>query len=122
MALTRTTSSGGEDPGPTGSWAVVETKQSLLEETLAPHAHDLASCAEMLRDLIIGEAFVSQENHLGPEDLEIRQRILIGSPNQLPDLFLGQEDLERAIPRHYSPPEIVKRRLPAKGRSVNLIR
>src|SRR5712691_881481 len=104
MALTRTTSSGGEDPGASGSWAVVETPQALLEEALAPHAYDFASCAEGLCDLVIGEAPVGQEDHLRAEDLEIRQRIFVGSTRQLCYLLPGKEDAEWALSRHHSPP------------------
>ena len=113
MALTRTTSSGGEDPGPSGSWAVVETTEALLEEALAPHARDFASRAEVLCDLVIGEAPMSQEDHLGAEDLEIRQRIFTGSPRQLCHFLPGKEDPKWALSRHHSPP-VTARRIPVK--------
>jgi hypothetical protein len=95
MALTRTTSSGGENPGASGSWAVIQTPEALLEEALTPHADDFTSCRESVRDFIIREAIVSQENHLGAEYFKIRQRILVGSPRQLCHLVSGQQDCRR---------------------------
>src|SRR5229473_43599 len=91
MALTRTTSSGGKDPGASGSWAVIETPEALLEEALSPHADDLPSCGEVVCDSVIGEALVSQQDHLGADDLIIRQRISVGSPDQLLHLLPGQD-------------------------------
>src|SRR2546425_980729 len=104
MALTRTTSSGGKDPGPSGSWAVIETPEALLEETFSPHADDLASCGEVVCDSVIGEALVSQQDHLGADDLIIRQRISVGSPDQLLDLLSGQNDSKWADSWHQCPP------------------
>jgi hypothetical protein len=89
MALTRTTSSGGKDPGASGSWAVIEAAEALLEEALTPHADDFASGGEAVCDQVVREAQVSQKDHLCPDDLIIRQRILVRSPLQLSLLFLG---------------------------------
>jgi hypothetical protein len=105
MALTRTTSSGGEDPGASGSWLVIETSEALLEEAFTPHADYLASCGEVVCDSVIGEALVSQQDHLGADDLIIRQRILVGSPGEFSHLFSGQQDSEWADSCHlYLPP------------------
>ena len=72
----------GEKPGASGSWAVIETMEALLEETLTPHADDFASRGEVVCDLVIGETLVSQEDHLGADYLIIRQRILVRSSSQ----------------------------------------
>jgi hypothetical protein len=89
MALTRTTSSGGEDPGASGSWAVIEAAEAMLEEALSPHADDFAPGGEAVRDQIVRQPLMSQKDHLCPDDLIIRQRILVRSPLQLSLLFLG---------------------------------
>src|SRR6266851_5647637 len=109
MALTRTTTSGGKDPGASGSWAVIETPEALLEEALSPHADDLASCGEVVCDSVIGEALVSQQDHLGADDLIIRQRISVCSSGQLAYLFFGQTDSEWADSWHSDPPPKLRR-------------
>src|SRR5260370_31953875 len=63
MALTRTTTSGGKDPGASGSWAVIETPEALLEEAFSPHADDLAACGEGVCGSGIGGARGSQQDH-----------------------------------------------------------
>src|SRR6266498_5971405 len=103
MALTRTTSSGGEDPGPSGAWAVIETTEALLKEAFTPHADDFTSCGEVVCDVLIGEALVSQEDHLGANDLIIRQRIFVSSPRQLLDLLSGQQNSKWAGSWHSYP-------------------
>ena len=83
MALTWTTSSGGKRPGSPGSGSVLESGKPLLEESLPPHAHDLASGAEASGDVVVGETLMCEQDHFGPYDLKVRQRILIGSLCQL---------------------------------------
>src|SRR5437867_1023008 len=73
MALTRTTSSGGEDPGPSGSWAVIETTEALLEEAVAPQADDLAPCGEVVCDSAVGVARGSRQSHLGADYMILRE-------------------------------------------------
>jgi len=68
MALTCTTSSGGKNPGSAGTLAVFQAGQAFFEETFSPAADDLASRAETVGDLIIGEALVSEEDHLEASD------------------------------------------------------
>src|SRR5207249_1623184 len=65
MALTCTTSSGGENPGSAGALAVFQTGQPFFEESFSPAADDLAPSAEAIGDLIVGEALLGQEHHLG---------------------------------------------------------
>ena len=67
-----------------------QPRQAILEETLAPHADDLAPGVESGGDLIVGQAFGGEEDHPGPDHLKIRQRILGGAPAQFP-LFGGGE-------------------------------
>jgi hypothetical protein len=72
MALTCTTSSGGKNPGSAGALAVFQTCQPFFEEAFSPAADDLASRAEAVGDLIVGEALLSEQNHLGAGDCKIR--------------------------------------------------
>ena len=72
MAFTRTTTSGGKDPGPAGSRQILQGYESLLEESLAPHADDLSACTEPVGNFLVGEALVRQENHLRSNNLIIR--------------------------------------------------
>lgn len=72
MDLTCTTSSGGKNPGAAGALAVFQTCQTSFEEPFSPAADDLASGAEAIGDLIVGEALLGQENHFGASDHEIR--------------------------------------------------
>jgi len=67
-----------------------QTRQSVFEETLAPHADNLTAAVEASGDLIVGTAFGGEQNHLGAEHLKIRQRILGGAAAQFP-LFGGRE-------------------------------
>jgi hypothetical protein len=70
-ALTCTTSSGGKTPGSAGALAVFQTCQPFFEEAFSPAADDLASSTEAIGDLIVGEALLSEENHLGAGDCKI---------------------------------------------------
>ena len=71
MALTCATSSGGKNPGSAGALAVVQAGQAFFEEAFSPAADDLTSRAETVGDLIIGEALVSEEDHLGADNRKI---------------------------------------------------
>jgi hypothetical protein len=77
--LISTTTSGGEGPRPAGAWTLLETFETLLEETFAPQRDDLASGLETCGDFLVGKALSSQQDHPGPDNLKIRQRILRGS-------------------------------------------
>jgi hypothetical protein len=72
IALTCTTSSGGENPGSAGALAVFQTCQTFFEESFSPAADDLASGAQALGNLIIGETLLSEEDHFGAGDNKIR--------------------------------------------------
>jgi hypothetical protein len=72
------TSSGGKNPGTTRAGALVQPGQPLFEEALSPHAHHFATGVKARGDLIIGQTLGGKKNHLGTEDLKIRQRIFRG--------------------------------------------
>src|SRR6266576_4862478 len=61
MALTRTTSSGGKNPGSAGAGKVFQAYQSFFEEPFSPAADDL----------VIRQALRSEEDHLGPRHNKI---------------------------------------------------
>ena len=75
-ALISTTSSGGKSPGATRAGPFFQARQSLLVEALSPHADHLAPGIQSGGDLIVAHPLGRHENHLGPLDLEVRQRIL----------------------------------------------
>jgi hypothetical protein len=100
IALTCTTSSGGKNPGASRALAVFQARQAPLEESLSPHADDLASGAEAFGDLIVGEALVSQKNHLGADNHKIRQRIFIGTSKEFLSLIPCESDLVWTFTRH----------------------
>jgi hypothetical protein len=71
MALTRTTSSGGKTPGPAGAFGIFQAGQPFFKEPFSPAADDFATSAEPIGDLIIREALLSEEDHLGASDHKI---------------------------------------------------
>jgi hypothetical protein len=83
MALTRTTSSGGKNPGSAGAGKVFQATQSFFEEPFSPAADDLTARTEAVGDLVIRKALRSEEHHLGPCHNKIWQRIFIGASFQL---------------------------------------
>jgi hypothetical protein len=99
MAFTCTTSSGGGNPGSAGALAVFQAGQAFFEEAFSPAADDLASRAEPVGDLIIGEALVSEEDHLGAGYHKIRQRIFIGAALPFLPFLTGEDDSVRTFAR-----------------------
>jgi len=79
-ALISIVSSGGKDPRASRAGSLFETRQSLLEEALAPLADHLASGVQPCGDLVVVHTVGSHQDHLGSNDLEIRQRISGGAP------------------------------------------
>jgi hypothetical protein len=67
-----TTTSGGESPGPAWASLILQPGQSLLEEALAPQAHDFSAGVQARRDLVVAPALGSEEDHLGANNLIIR--------------------------------------------------
>jgi hypothetical protein len=51
---------------------IVQASEALLDKALAPQAHHLTPGGQPLRDLVIGQAFGGQQDHLRPNDLKIR--------------------------------------------------
>ena len=72
MALTRTTSSGGENPGSAGALSVLQAGQTFFKEPFSPATHDLASRAQAIGNLIVRQALLSEEDHLGASNCKIR--------------------------------------------------
>ena len=99
-ALTCTTSSGGKRPGATRSGTFFQARQALLEESLAPLADDFAPGIQALSDLIVGQALGGVEDHLGADNLKIRQRIFCCSAFQFMPLLWREINSEWAFSRH----------------------
>ena len=72
IALTATTSAGGETRPAAGQRALGETGQASLEEALAPLRHDLGRGVEPPGDLDVLEALCREEHDAGPNDIAIR--------------------------------------------------
>jgi hypothetical protein len=47
----------------------------LLEEALAPLGDHFSATVQLLGDLVVSPPVGRQEDHLGSQDLEVRQRI-----------------------------------------------
>jgi hypothetical protein len=71
-ALISTVSSGGKGPGTSWAVSLVEARQSLLEEALAPLADNLAAHIEPSRNLVIADTSCGHQDHLGTNYLEVR--------------------------------------------------
>jgi hypothetical protein len=54
--------------------------ETISEKTLAPKGDYFAARIQTRSDLIVGHAFGRVEDHLGPLDLKIRQRIFCRTP------------------------------------------
>ena len=99
-ALISTVSSGGKDPRASRARSLLEARQSFLEEALAPLADHLAPRGQARSDLVVVHAAGGHENHLGANNLEVRQRIFCRSAIQLCGFRRRQCDVERAFPWH----------------------
>src|SRR3990170_2310483 len=56
IALTSTTTSGGKSSGATRAQAFIQTRQTLLDETLTPLTYHVAPDIQSRRDLVIAES------------------------------------------------------------------
>jgi len=71
-AFTATTIPGGKDTRPALSWEFLQAAKALLEEALAPLAHDLAGSIEALSDLVVAQPLGGIQHDLGSDDITIR--------------------------------------------------
>jgi hypothetical protein len=99
-ALTCTISSGGKRPGATRSGTFFQSRQALFEEAFAPLANNFSPGIQATSDFIIGQTLSRIENHLGAENLKIRQRIFRGSALQFLSFLSCEVDLKWALSRH----------------------
>lgn len=95
-ALTCTTSSGGKNPGAAGARQFLKASEALFEETLPPHADNLAPGVEPGGNLIVGQALGGKQDHSGADDFKIRQRIPGSAAAQLALFGSGELDREWA--------------------------
>src|SRR2546426_10854190 len=79
---------------------LLETREALLKVPLAPLAHDLAGEVEALGNRLVLPALSRIENHLGPDHVTIRRRIL--PRDLLQGRAFGRPELEEkwALPWH----------------------
>jgi hypothetical protein len=71
-AFTATTVTGGKDTRPARPWKLLQATEALLEEALAPLAHDLAWSIESVSDLFVAQAPGGIEHDLGADHISIR--------------------------------------------------
>ena len=89
-ALTCTMTSGGKNPRPARAIAVVEPREPSLEEALAPLGDHFSATVQLLGDLVVPPSVGGQEDHLGPQDVKVRQRLASRTPLQLSRFVLTQ--------------------------------
>src|SRR5260370_33537133 len=77
-ALTATTTLGGKASWPTAARTRLQSGKALLEEALAPLAHDLPGRIEPKGNLVVSQPLCGVECNLGSEDVAIRCRIRRG--------------------------------------------
>src|ERR687892_723987 len=106
MAFTCTTTSGGKNRGAARPGSLLQSWQSLMEEPLAPETDHIASDVQGCADFIIGSSLCSQQNHLGAQDLEIRQRIFSSAAFQNFSFLFRERDLKRASSGHPDRPPL----------------
>jgi hypothetical protein len=104
MALIWTLISGGKNPGPTGALMFFESRQAVVKEALTPLTHDVPANGERSSDLVIGESLGGEQDHLGPKDLKVWQRILSGTTFQNLALILRETYRKRAVSWHCGDP------------------
>jgi len=71
-AFTATTVPGGKDARPALPWEFLQAAKALLEEALAPLAHDLAGGIEALGDLVVAQPLGGIQHDLGADHISIR--------------------------------------------------
>ena len=98
-ALTCTTTSGGESPGASGPGALLKSRQAFVEEPFPPMADDLPPRVAPRGNLVVLQSLCGQEDHLGPLNLEIRQRIFLRPPLQHLCFLVGERDPEGTFNR-----------------------
>ena len=103
-ALTCTLTSGGKHPRSPRAIVVVQPREPSCEEPLAPLGHHFSATVQLLSNLVVSPSVGGQENHLDPQDIKIRQRILSSASPQLRHLIGTQFDGIRTRPRHASRP------------------
>ena len=72
----------------------------MREKAFSPLADDLPGQAQALGDDLVFQAIRGKEDELGPNDLEVRCRILACHRLELLPLAVGEEDRERATTGH----------------------
>jgi hypothetical protein len=77
-----------------------------MEKPLAPQTDHIASDVQGCADFIIGSSLGSKQDHLGTQNLEIRQRIFSRAVFQNFSFLFREHDLERADSGHPDRPPL----------------
>jgi hypothetical protein len=72
IRFTSTTMLGGKAGWTPAARLLVEAREAVLEEALAPLADDLSWRIHARADLVVAEAGGREEHNLGPDDIAIR--------------------------------------------------
>jgi hypothetical protein len=71
-ALTSIMTSRGKNSGATRAVSIIESRQALLEETLAPERNNFASGIQSIGNLIVAVTLSGQENNLSTLNQKVR--------------------------------------------------
>jgi hypothetical protein len=77
-----------------------------MEKPLAPQTDHIAPDVQGCADFIIGSSFCRKQDHLGTQDLEIRQRIFSRAAFQDFSFLFREHDFERAYSWHSDRPPL----------------
>jgi hypothetical protein len=72
IRFTSTTTLGGKAGWPPASRLLIEAREALVEETVAPFADNLPRGIQARRDDIVGQSLGGQQDELRADDVSIR--------------------------------------------------
>jgi hypothetical protein len=121
-ALISTVSSGGKDPRASRAHSFLKTRQSFLEEALAPLADYLASRVQAHGDLVVVHTVGGHQDHPGSNNLKIRQRIFGRTTIQLGGLVGRQLNTEWTLSWHLHPSMKECITMPYEAEIIKLLR
>jgi len=70
----------------------LQTGKTIQKESPASHGYHVTAGVETLSNRQVAETIGGHEDHLGPEDLKVRRRILGLAPVQFGDVGGGEAD------------------------------
>jgi hypothetical protein len=92
IRFTSTTTVGGKAGWTPAPRLLLETREAVLEEAMAPFTDDLSWRIQPHADLVVTETGGGEEHDLGPDDVTIRRRIPARPRFQLASLSAAERD------------------------------